>query len=84
MDAIRTGNAMKYKIHYFSEKRSQCDMTLEYMKMFGSITPLEALEAFNCFRLGARISDLREDGYNIITDIADGAKRYAIYRLEED
>ena len=32
-----------------------------------SITPIQALDMFNCFRLGARIHDLRNAGYNIKT-----------------
>lgn len=67
------------------EKITQCEYLAKYLKMFGSITPIEALNAFGCFRLGARVSDLRADGFNIITDINKGknAKRYAIYRWEE-
>ena len=33
------------------------------------ITPIDALEKFGCFRLSARISDLRELGYDIRTDL---------------
>ena len=29
------------------------------------ITPLEALRRFRCFRLGARIADLKDDGIDI-------------------
>lgn len=83
MDEERTRNASYYRSRYFSKKKTQCDMALEYIKLFGSITPLEALMAFGCLRLGARIADLRETGLNILTDIAKGPKRYAIYRLEE-
>jgi hypothetical protein len=32
-----------------------------------SITPIKALEKFGCFRLGARIWDLRQMGYRIET-----------------
>lgn len=38
---------------------SQCDMILRYMQEEGSITPVDALREFGCFRLGARIWDLR-------------------------
>ena len=84
MEDRKIQNAQYYKSHHFSEKKTQCEMTLEYMKMFDSITPLEALTAFNCLRLGARLSNLREAGYNITTTIAKGKKKYAIYRLEEN
>lgn len=31
----------------------------------GSITPLEALRDYGCYRLASRISDLRREGMNI-------------------
>ena len=48
-------------------KSSQCEQILEYMKMFGSINPLEALQDIGCFRLASRISDLKKQGYPIIS-----------------
>ena len=49
-----------------------------------SITPIEALNLYGCFRLAARISDLRNDGYNIKTTIIkNGQKRYAKYFLNQ-
>jgi hypothetical protein len=62
---------------------TQCEYALEYLKTYGSITPLEALRAFGCMRLGARIADLRADGYDIETEINPKGKRYAIYRFAE-
>jgi len=53
------------------------------------ITPLDALNLFGCFRLGARIWDLRHDGWNIKkttkeTTGRDGRiTRFAEYRLIE-
>jgi len=44
-----------------SQKRS----ILYHLKIIGPITPLEALERYGCFRLGARIYDLRREGYAI-------------------
>lgn len=52
-----------------SEKKqhiSQKSKILEYMEKHGSITQEEAIKAFRCFRLPARISELRKD-YNIET-----------------
>lgn len=60
------------------------EMTLTYLDMYGSITPLEALTAFGCMRLSAVIFDLRDEGYGIVTDINDGKKKYAIYRWEDE
>jgi hypothetical protein len=51
----------------------------------GNITSVEALIRFRCFRLAARILDLRNHGYAIRTErITDplGAK-YARYHLEK-
>ena len=51
---------------------SQCSAILEHLKKGLSITPLEALNRFGCFRLSARIHDLRhKQGYdNIVTERA--------------
>lgn len=46
-----------------------------------SITPMEALSKFNCYRLAARIHELREEGLNIETAILpDGG--YAKYFIK--
>ena len=61
-------------------------LILEHLRANRYITPMDALK-FWCYRLSARIYDLRRDGYNIITDDkdADGNPvNYAIYRLKED
>ena len=64
---------------------SQCDMILDYMKRGFSITPIEALNKFNCFRLGARISDLKHEGHRIHTElVSNGKKKFASYRLLKD
>ena len=44
---------------------SQAKRILAYMQEGHRITPLEALDLFKCFRLGARIADLRADGHDI-------------------
>ena len=67
---------------------SQKKLILEYLRAHGSITPMDAITHCNrCFRLSARIWDLREEGYNIVTDDKDkdgNSVNYAIYRLEEN
>ena len=46
------------------------------------LTPIEALEMFGCFRLAARINDLRARGLPIETlDREANGKRFAAYRL---
>ena len=62
----------------------QKDLCLRYLMEYGSITPLEALEAFGCFRLSAVIYDLRHEGYPIQTHINEGKKKYAIYELIDE
>ena len=68
----------------FSKKKTQCEMIIEYLQRFGEITPLEALSAIGCYRLSARIADLRADGYDITMELAKGPKQYGIYRLKEE
>ena len=63
---------------------AQNDMVLGYLQKGNSLTPLEALEKFNCFRLAARVHDLRNSGHNIVaTDYETPAgKRVAKYSLK--
>ena len=75
-------NAKEYDEKYYDEKKmSQKDACLDYLNRYGSITPLEALTAFNSFRLAAVINRLRKDGYAIRTDINEDGKPFAIYSL---
>ena len=47
-----------------------------------SLTTLDALTLFGCFRLSARISNLREEGYDIVTEMVEvNDKRIAKYYL---
>jgi hypothetical protein len=47
-----------------------------------SITPMEALNMFGCFRLSARIANLREEGLEVVTDMVTiNDKRIARYYL---
>ena len=64
---------------------TQTTLILRSLRLRGTITPLEALEEVGCFRLAARISDLRAEGYPIVTEwVESGGKRYARYRLNEE
>jgi hypothetical protein len=49
-----------------------------------SLTQLEALTQFGCFRLAARIADLRDKGLNVVTDMVtlDNGKRVARYTVK--
>ena len=47
-----------------------------------ALTPHVALRRFGCFRLAARIKELREDGLTISTQMVDvGKTKVAEYRL---
>jgi len=48
----------------------------------GSLTPLDALHNYGCFRLASVVHTLRQEGYAINTEIVNsGGKRYAKYSL---
>ena len=65
-------------------KLSQNEQILTHLLAGGSITPLEALVEFGCFRLGARIYDLKNDrGIPIESRMVKrGGKRYAEYYIK--
>lgn len=56
----------------------------QYLRAGNSITPLEALNKFGCFRLGARIKELRDAGLDIRTEMVRtlSGKRVAEYSLQ--
>lgn len=63
---------------------TQKERILGYLMEGHSLTPLEALNLFGCFRLGARIADIKGEGYLIRTDrVKDPrtGKYYASYSL---
>lgn len=63
------------------KRKSQMEKVLELLQKGYPVTPMSALYAANCYRLGARIFDLRRKGYNIVTDKSKG---YATYALEKE
>jgi hypothetical protein len=64
--------------------KSQNQQILNHLRNFGSITPIVALRKFGCFRLAARINDLRNQGFPIETDIITyRKKKYAKYRYAD-
>lgn len=70
--------------------RTQSDMVLRYMKHFGSITQMDAMQDLGCMRLAARISDLIADGHKIGRRMRRCTNRYgntvsfAEYYLKEE
>ena len=62
---------------------SQHDAILETLKLGRALTPLDALRDFGCFRLGARIYDLKREGYRINRKMVSvGDSIVAEYRME--
>ena len=59
-------------------KISKQEKVLMHLQTHGSITPLEALEKYGSFRLGALIFNLRKEGHDIETNIVP-KKGYAKY-----
>lgn len=55
---------------------TQCEHILRHMQDFGSITQAEAIAEYGCYRLAARIADLKAAGYNISSRIETGKNRY--------
>ena len=63
-------------------KKSQNQLILEYLKRGYSLTPLEALNMFKCFRLASRISDLKKEYPRIEkTMVGNNGKKFASYRM---
>lgn len=69
---------------------TQCERIVEYMKVEGSITQLDALREFGCMRLASRISELKKAGVPIVRELEQSKNRYgepisyARYRLEDE
>lgn len=63
---------------------TQAQRILIYLKTGKTLTPLEALKKFGCFRLAARIGDLRSQGHTIWTNyITKDNKTFAAYKLSK-
>jgi hypothetical protein len=60
------------------------------MMQFGSISTLEAFTDLGVARLASRIHDLKDQGYNIVSETKAGKNRYgetthySVYRLAEE
>ena len=51
------------------ENPNQTTKILLYLKEGNKITGMDALKLFNCWRLGARIFNIRAMGFNVKTDL---------------
>ena len=61
------------------DNKTQKTQILEVLMMGKTITPIEALNEFGCFRLGARLYDLKQEGYDIRMRLVGKEKKYAEY-----
>ena len=57
-------------------KPTQNERILSYIKEFGSITQIDALRDLGVMRLASRISDLRKQGFAIISKTEAVKNRY--------
>lgn len=55
---------------------TQTEKILKYLQENGGITQLQAAEYFGCYRLGARIWELKKAGYRIKKTMVTGINRY--------
>jgi hypothetical protein len=61
---------------------TQTDRIRRHLERGKSITPLEALSRYGCFRLGARIWDLRREGMAILSErVTRKGKTFSSYRV---
>lgn len=78
-------------IPFFEGKKKtipQWKQILVWLQAGKTLTPIEALNMFGCFRLSARIDDLRKKGYNIPNPAekikTSSGKRIAKYKLVKE
>ncbi len=61
---------------------TQTEAILAHLQTGESITPIEALQQYGCFRLAARIKDIRDEGHDVqMVWEGDGVKKWARYSL---
>lgn len=72
-----------------NEKKNQRERVLEWLQKYGSLSDNEARDELGIRRAGARVFELRNLGFNIVTKMEVcknrfGEKvRYGVYHLEE-
>lgn len=66
-------------------KQSQTARIHEYMQKGNTITPLEALDKFGCFRLSERIREIEKLGVKVVhgRHVTPDGKRVGKYWIEE-
>ena len=79
-------NISNYKAILSQMSTSQCQKILKHLIRYGRITTFQAYEKYGCTRLPARISDLKDIGIGIKTEMCykktpEGTIHYGVYRL---
>lgn len=59
-----------------NSKPNQCQRVLDYIDKHGGITSYEAQKHISVARLASRISELRKQGYPIVTEWVSGVNKY--------
>lgn len=61
---------------------TQNEEILKALRNGDILTSIDALNQFGCFRLAARVKDLRDEGHNVKTIMRErNGKRYAAYYM---
>ena len=64
---------------------SQCDRILIHLQSGKTINPLQVLNLYGCFRLGARIYDLKQAGFDIDSRLVhENGVQYAEYSMRAE
>ena len=53
---------------------TQVERIIDYIKRYGSITPLDALKEFGCMRLASRMCDIKAMGYGVVREFEHSKK----------
>ena len=59
-----------------NHKHTQNQRVLAYIIMFGSINQIDALRDLGVMRLASRISDIRKQGYSIVSTVETVKNRF--------
>lgn len=65
-----------------SKEPTQRQLLLAYLLRYGSIEPLTALSQLGIYRLGARVKDLRDDGWDIATRRVEGYSKFTGRKIQ--
>jgi hypothetical protein len=64
---IQASGQLEFSLNSHERIKTQSNLILAHLRLGKSITSLEALDRFRCFRLAARIGELRAAGHAIKT-----------------